>query len=321
KDIFDGGTGIDTLIISGGTATTALTLNVDTTTNQLSGIADLTVQNFEIFNFSGFLGSLNATGGTGNDTITTGAGNDTVTGGAGDDTLTTGAGNDILDGGAGTNTLVGGTGDDTYIVSVTTNTLTEAANSGTDAVLASITYTLANNVENLTLTGTEAINGTGNALNNTITGNSANNILNAGNGNDVLTGGLGSDRLIGGNGADSLTGGDGADTFFFINRSDSLLANYDRITDLQIGTDIIDAPTAVSATNIAKLGAVAALTQTGISTVLTNSGFAASRAATFSFGSRTFLALNDGTAGFQETSDAVIEITGFTGNLSALAIA
>ncbi|MDZ8241395.1 MAG: bluetail domain-containing putative surface protein [Nostoc sp. ChiQUE01a] len=63
------------------------------------------------------------------------------------------------------------------------------------------------------------------------------------------------------------------------------------------------------------------LTQTAISAVLTNSSFVANRAATFSFGSRTFVALNNDTAGFQSTSDAVIEITGFSGSLTSLAIA
>ncbi|WP_052304580.1 bluetail domain-containing putative surface protein [Nostoc punctiforme] len=140
-------------------------------------------------------------------------------------------------------------------------------------------------------------------------------------GNDILLGGgNGDDLLVGGAGADNLTGGNGADTFRFA-LSDSLLSNFDRITDLKIGTDIINGPTAVSAANLAELGAVSALTQGSISAVLTNGSFVANRAATFSYGSRTFLALNNGTAGFQDTSNAVIEITGFSGSLTNLAIA
>ncbi|MDD1462208.1 phytase, partial [Dolichospermum sp. ST_sed2] len=154
NDLFEGGIGTDTLVISGGTALTALTLNIANTSNQLSGISGLLVQNFESFNFANFLGNLNSTGSAGNDTITGGAGNDT------------------LDGGAGTNTLRGGVGDDTYIISTLTNTITEAANAGVDTVRSSITYTLATNVENLVLTGTTDLNGTGNTLNNTLTGNS-----------------------------------------------------------------------------------------------------------------------------------------------------
>ncbi|GCL40826.1 alkaline phosphatase [Dolichospermum planctonicum] len=194
NDLFDGGIGTDTLVISGGTASTALTLNVANianTSNQLSGISGLVVQNFESFDFATFLGTLNATGSTGNDTITAGAGNDT------------------LDGGAGTNTLRGGFGNDTYIISTLTNTITEAANAGIDTVRSSVTYTLATNVENLVLTGTTDLNGTGNTLNNTLTGNSGNNTLNGGTGADALIGGAGNDTYIVDNAGDVITEANG----------------------------------------------------------------------------------------------------------------
>ena len=80
----------------------------------------------------------------------------------------------------------------------------------------------------------------------------------------------------------------------------------------------------MSATNLNELGTVSALTQAGISAVLTTSAFVSNGAATFSFGTgpsaRTFLALNDGTAGYSSTSDGLIEITGFTGALTNLAV-
>ena len=80
----------------------------------------------------------------------------------------------------------------------------ENAGEGTaDTVEASITYALTANVENLTLTGTAAINGTGNELNNVIVGNSANN---------RLDGGAGADTLVGGAGADTIDGGSENDT-------------------------------------------------------------------------------------------------------------
>ncbi|PVE26496.1 Ig family protein, partial [Enterococcus faecalis] len=90
------------------------------------------------------------------------------------------------------------------IVDSATDTITENANAGTDTIQSSVTYTIAAlaNVENLTLTGTAAINGTGNAGNNVITGNGANNTLDGGAGNDTLDGGAGTDTLIGGTGDD-----------------------------------------------------------------------------------------------------------------------
>ena len=73
--------------------------------------------------------------------------------------------------------MAGGLGNDIYVVDNVGDVVTEADNAGTDTVRSSITYTLGANVENLTLTGAAAINGTGNALANIITGNGAANIL------------------------------------------------------------------------------------------------------------------------------------------------
>lgn len=87
-------------------------------------------------------------------------------------------------------------GDDTYIINDTSDTIVEAANGGIDTVNAGINYTLGDNLENLTLTGTSSINGTGNALNNVLRGNSGGNTLNGKEGNDILIGGLGNDIYI-----------------------------------------------------------------------------------------------------------------------------
>ncbi|MDZ8186336.1 MAG: cadherin-like domain-containing protein [Nostoc sp. ChiSLP02] len=163
----------------------------------------------------------------------------------------------------------------------------------------------------------------------TLTGNNGPDYLNGGKGNDRLKGGKGADTLIGSSGydlliggkdADRLTGGQGADTFRFA-FSDSLLSNFDRITDLQIGWDVIDGPNTVSAANLIELGTTSTLDAAGIGALLDDTNFVVNGAATFTFGSRTFLALNDSTAGFQDTSDAAIEITGFRGSLTSLAIA
>jgi Ca2+-binding RTX toxin-like protein len=91
----------------------------------------------------------------------------------------------LLDGGAGADSMSGGTGNDTYVVDDVSDIVTEGAGAGTDTVQTSITYVLGANVENLTLTGGAAINGTGNTLNNVLTGNSAANTLTGGSGNDT----------------------------------------------------------------------------------------------------------------------------------------
>jgi Ca2+-binding RTX toxin-like protein len=124
------------------------------------------------------------------------------------------AGNDTLDGAGGNDSLDGGNGHDTYFVDSAGDGITEtsSANSGTDTVRSTITYTLGLNLEKLVLLGTDLINGTGNGANNTITGNNVRNTLSGGNGNDTLNGALGNDSLIGGNGNDSLIGGGGNDT-------------------------------------------------------------------------------------------------------------
>jgi hypothetical protein len=61
-------------------------------------------------------------------------------------------------------------------------------------------------VENLSLTGNDNINGTGNTLNNILTGNIGNNTLSGAAGNDILEGGTGNDSLNGGAGIDRLVG-------------------------------------------------------------------------------------------------------------------
>jgi Ca2+-binding RTX toxin-like protein len=161
--------------------------------------------------------------------------NNRITGNSANNILTGGAGNDILNGGLGADTLIGGLGNDIYYVDNTGDRITENLNQGTDLVNSSISYILGNNLENLTLIGTKAINGTGNSLNNRITGNSANNILTGGAGNDILNGNAGNDILVGGAGNDVLTGGSGADQFRFNASNEGI----DRITDFSVVYDTI----------------------------------------------------------------------------------
>ena len=118
-------------------------------------------------------------------TITGNAGANVLTGTSANDTLNGGAGDDTLDGGTGINIMRGGLGADTYVVNLATDVVSEALSAGTDTVVASLTYTLGANVENLTLTGSDNLNGTGNTLANVLTGNSGVNILTGGAGNDT----------------------------------------------------------------------------------------------------------------------------------------
>ena len=136
---------------------------------------------------------------------------DTLFGLGGNDQLYGNYGNDTLDGGSGNDLMVGGQGNDTYVVDAAGDVVVETAGGGDDLVRASISYTLGNNVERLTLTGNANLNGTGNGLDNTLIGNTGNNRLDGGAGNDVLFGGEGNDVLIGGAGNDRLDGGTGND--------------------------------------------------------------------------------------------------------------
>jgi Ca2+-binding RTX toxin-like protein len=225
-DTIDGGLGIDTLIGGTGDDTYLVTLGDVIKENADSG-TDIVLSNIN-WTLAANLENLTLTGtaainGTGNDAanlLTGNAAANKLMGLAGMDTLLGGDGADTLDGGLGADILVGGMGNDTYIIDNLSDIITEHAGGGSDIVHASISYTLLSNIENLTLTGTAAINGTGNAGNNTLTGNSAANKLFGLDGKDILNGGAGNDTLDGGLGADTMTGGKGNDTYWVDNSLD-----------------------------------------------------------------------------------------------------
>ena len=165
---------------------------------------------------------------------------DVIIGDKGRDTISGLGGNDTLNGGANADTMIGGTGNDTYVVDNRHDVVTENSGEGIDTVQSSVTYTLGLNMENLTLTGTSRIDGTGNAANNVITGNGANNVLAGLGGADVINGGGGNDTIKGGSDADTLTGGPGNDTFVLAAVADSIPAAPDIITDFFHGQDKFD---------------------------------------------------------------------------------
>ncbi|MCC0016241.1 MAG: calcium-binding protein [Rhodobiaceae bacterium] len=136
----------------------------------------------------------------------------TIGGKGGADTLIGLAGNDILIGGAGIDTMIGGTDDDTYNVEETGDIVSEAPGEGTDLVEATATFTLPDNVENLTLKGSGVIDGFGNGLANVLIGNFQSNLLVGGGGADVIDGKQGADTMVGGPGDDIFIVDDTGDT-------------------------------------------------------------------------------------------------------------
>ncbi len=228
-DYLDGGTGADTMIGGAGNDVYIVDDAGDVVTELANGGTDEVRTTLASYTLGDNVENLTYTGtaaftGTGNaldNVITGGANGNTLAGGAGNDTLVGGAGNDVLDGGAGADTMRGGAGNDIYIVDNVGDVVTELAGGGTDEVRTTLaSYTLGDNVENLTYTGTAAFTGTGNALDNVITGGANGNTLSGGAGNDTLIGGAGDDVLDGGTGADTMRGGAGNDTYIVDNVGD-----------------------------------------------------------------------------------------------------
>jgi Ca2+-binding RTX toxin-like protein len=155
------------------------------------------------------------TGNGGNNLLVGGSGDDDLFGLGGTDVLMGSGGHDLLDGGTGADTMDGGAGNDTYIVDNVEDEVVELVNKGKDTIQSSVTYSLnfAQNVENLTLTGTADIDAYGDNLSNILIGNSGNNVLWAAGGPDTLKGGGGDDYLNGGAGHDKMYGGIGDDDY------------------------------------------------------------------------------------------------------------
>lgn len=200
-DSLNGRAGADTLI--GGTGNDSYTVdNGGDVVVELVGEGVDVVKSSVSFGLSSHVENLIMSGaaaidGTGN------ALDNVMTGNSAVNTLVGGAGNDTIKGQGGGDTLLGGNGDDVFVVDVATDVITEYADEGSDTVQSPISWTLADNLENLTLTGSAANTGTGNTLDNLLVGNGAANTLIGEGGNDTLNGGSGGDTLLGGTGHDT----------------------------------------------------------------------------------------------------------------------
>jgi|CXWL01.1.fsa_nt_gi Ca2+-binding RTX toxin-like protein len=228
-DNLKGGLGDDSYVVdsTGDVVTEKFNEGID---NVSSSVNYTLLANVENLTLTGVL-TINGTGNGLANNITGNSAINNLNGGGGSDTLSGGDGNDILNGGAGADTLVGGLGDDSYAVDNANDVIIENLSEGIDKVNSSVTHTLFANVENLTLMGALAINGTGNELANFIIGNTAANQLDGGSGNDTLDGGLGSNVL---------TGGTGNDSFRF-----TTTGHVDTITDYNVINDTIRLENAV----------------------------------------------------------------------------
>lgn len=209
NDFFDGGDDIDTFVQN-----SSIGRNFNLATGQVDAVANA------VTNFENFTGS-----NSGADTVSGTSGANILLGRGGNDSLMGMGGADTLDGGAGADTMEGGFGGDTYFVDNVLDDINELSGQGADTVMSSVDYVLNDtsaHLEDLVLTGA-ALNGGGNARDNTITGTSAANLLEGRSGDDTLIGLGGADTLNGGNGADHMIGGFGADQYRVNNAGDTIV--------------------------------------------------------------------------------------------------
>lgn len=317
-DTMNGGDGNDTYLVdhasdivtenfsdaSGGTDTVQSSVTYVLGSGASAGLNGFGIENLTL------TGST-AIHGTGNDNANVLIGNSAA------NSLSGGLGNDTLNGGAGNDTMNGGNGNDTFVVDSASDITTEALDNATggisDTVQSSVSYVLGSGttagsngfgIDNLTLTGTAAINGTGNAKNNIITGNSGSNTLRGNLGADQYFTGAGSDRII-------LSFG-----------GSSTAVSTDLIGDLTYLSDKIDLITGTGGSLAAPASFRRLADNSGDATkdalaVSMFSGLAARGAVlcqstNAALNGRVFLAINDSTAAYSSSTDLFLEVTGIS---------
>ncbi|MDP3549083.1 MAG: hypothetical protein Q8R81_01660 [Novosphingobium sp.] len=189
------------------------------------------------------------TGTSGADTISGSDFADSFTGLGGNDHITALGGDDVIDGGTGADTMIGGSGNDRYYVDNAGDMVVEEPAAGTaDEVITTVSYTLAANVERLTLGGSAGLVVSGNAQDNLITGNRGANTMFGMDGNDQIYSGAGNDVVDGGAGHDFLGGDAGNDTLIGGDGNDQLVghANNDTLSG-GAGNDLLDGGTGIDA--------------------------------------------------------------------------
>ena len=271
NDIINGFVGADTIDGGGGTADTII-LTATSATLSTAGATDSRLAGVEIIDASGAAAgvSLTLVGQLEGFTVIGGVSADTITGGFGADSISTGLGNDVINGFVGADTVDGGGGTNTLLLTA------DLLNPG-EAQLVSVS---AVNAANATVGLT----------------------INLSSQSEGFT-------ITSGTGADTLTGGGGGNIFNYVDLTKSLVASYDTINNVK-ATDTFKIGHA--ATALTKSLAGTGNVTTDMTTALTSGFFIASAAAVVTISSGadagTYLAINDGTAGFQTASDAIIKL-------------
>ena len=229
------------------------------------------------------------------DTITGNGANNALSGGAGNDTISGGTGNDTINGEAGTDTA--SYLDASAAVSVSLSSGSSSGGAGSDTLIA---------IENVT----------GSNFADTISGGVDANSLSGEDGNDTISAGSGNDTITGGAGKDLLFGEAGADKFVYTALTDSLLASFDVIADYATG-EVIDRP-GTGVTLNSSSGTATSLSATSVASILNAFSFTANSSAALTVVgfSGTFLAFNDATAGFNASTDSILQLPVYNINTS-----